>query len=167
MRETLLSPGDFVLPLFLHDLDADEAIESMPGCTRWSLEGLVKEAGESLALGIPSVVLFPAIDESLKTKGAEADPNCIRCHTVGFGESSGYRREFAGQRLASVGCESCHGPGSEHVSQRSQALADSAFEVSFKFRKLGEADCTGCHYGEFSRPFVWKRFWPLVEHGKK
>lgn len=104
--------------------------------------------------------------ETLKTKGAEADPNCIRCHTVGFGESSGYRREFDGQRLASVGCESCHGPGSEHVSQRSQALADSAFEVSFKFRKLGEADCTSCHYGEFSRPFVWKRFWPLVEHGK-
>ena len=71
VRETLLSPGDFVLPLFLHDKDVDEAIESMPGCTRWSLKGLVKEAGEALALGIPSVVLFPAIEESLKTKGAE------------------------------------------------------------------------------------------------
>jgi hypothetical protein len=105
--------------------------------------------------------------ETLKKKGAEADPNCIRCHTVGFGKSSGYRREFAGQRLAAVGCESCHGPGSEHLSQRSQALADSSFEVSFKFRKLGEADCTSCHYGEFSRPFVWKRFWPMIEHGEK
>ena len=71
VRETLLSPGDFVLPLFLHDKEVDEAIESMPGCTRWSLEGLVKEAGEALALGISSVVLFPAIEEGLKTKGAE------------------------------------------------------------------------------------------------
>ena len=71
VRETLLSPGDFVLPLFLHDQKVDEAIESMPGCTRWSLEGLVKEAGEALALGISSVVLFPAIEEELKTKGAE------------------------------------------------------------------------------------------------
>ena len=71
VRETLLSPGDFVLPLFLHDQEVDEAIESMPGCTRWSLEGLVKEAGEALALGISSVVLFPAIEEELKTKGAE------------------------------------------------------------------------------------------------
>lgn len=71
VRETLLSPGDFVLPLFLHDQEVDEAIESMPGCTRWSLEGLVKEAGEALALGISSVVLFPAIEEGLKTKGAE------------------------------------------------------------------------------------------------
>jgi len=71
VRETLLCPGDFVLPLFLHDKEVDEAIESMPGCTRWSLEGLVKEAGEALALGISSVVLFPAIEEGLKTKGAE------------------------------------------------------------------------------------------------
>lgn len=69
--ETILSPSDFVLPLFLHDLEVNEAIESMPGCTRWSLTGLVKEAGEALALGIPAVVLFPAIEESLKTKDAE------------------------------------------------------------------------------------------------
>ena len=69
--ETLLSPEDFVLPLFLHDREVDEAIESMPGCTRWSLESLLKEAGEALALGISSVVLFPAIEEGLKTKGAE------------------------------------------------------------------------------------------------
>jgi porphobilinogen synthase len=70
-RETLLSAGDFVLPLFLHDLNVDEAIESMPGCTRWSLKGLIKEAGEAFSLGVPAVVLFPAIDESLKTKKAE------------------------------------------------------------------------------------------------
>ena len=71
VRETLLCPGDFVLPLFLHDKEVDEAIESMPGCTRWSLEGLVQEAGEAQALGISSVVLFPAIEERLKTRGAE------------------------------------------------------------------------------------------------
>ena len=75
-RETLLSPGDFVLPLFFHDLEVDEAIESMPGCTRWSLAGLIKEAGEAVALGIPAIVLFPAIDESLKTKMAE------ECHNA-------------------------------------------------------------------------------------
>ena len=75
VRETLLCPGDFVLPLFLHEREVDEAIESMPGCTRWSLEGLVKEAGEALALGISSVVLFPAIEEGLKTKRAEESYN--------------------------------------------------------------------------------------------
>lgn len=73
--ETSLSPGDFILPLFLHAGDGDEPIESMPGCTRWSLAGLVKEAGEALALGIPGVVLFPAIEDSLKTAGAEESFN--------------------------------------------------------------------------------------------
>ena len=43
----------------------------MPGCTRWSAEGLVKEAGEAHALGIPAVVLFPRIPDNLKTPGAE------------------------------------------------------------------------------------------------
>ena len=70
-RETLLCPGDFVLPLFLHDAEVDEAIESMPGCMRWSLKGMVKEAGEALAVGVPAVILFPAIDDLLKTKRGE------------------------------------------------------------------------------------------------
>lgn len=43
----------------------------MPGCTRWSLKGMVKEAGEAFAVGVPAVVLFPAIDDSLKTKRGE------------------------------------------------------------------------------------------------
>lgn len=42
----------------------------MPGCRRWSLEGLVGQAREAWALGVRSVVLFPAIRESLKTPDA-------------------------------------------------------------------------------------------------
>ena len=71
VRETTLAPADFIQPLFLHEGAEDVAIESMPGCTRWSLEGLVREAGEVYALGVPAVVLFPAIDDALKTPGAE------------------------------------------------------------------------------------------------
>ncbi|GHC64615.1 porphobilinogen synthase [Roseibacillus persicicus] len=70
-RETTLSASDLVLPLFFHEDPEDVAIESMPGCTRWSLEGLVKEAGEAHALGVPAVVLFPKIEESLKTGDCE------------------------------------------------------------------------------------------------
>ncbi|MGB0993282.1 MAG: porphobilinogen synthase [Akkermansiaceae bacterium] len=71
VRETTLSASDFIYPLFVHDKDVDEAIDSMPGCTRWSINGLVKEAGEAHALGIPAVVIFPAIAETLKTPSAE------------------------------------------------------------------------------------------------
>ncbi|MDA0768515.1 MAG: porphobilinogen synthase [Verrucomicrobia bacterium] len=71
VRETSLSASDLIYPLFMHEKEVNEAIESMPGCTRWSLAGLVKEAGEAHALGIPAVVLFPAIAEELKTSEAE------------------------------------------------------------------------------------------------
>jgi porphobilinogen synthase len=72
VRETTLSPADFILPMFLHDDLEDTPIAAMPGVTRWSLDSLVREAGAALALGIPAVVLFPKIEESLKSPQAEA-----------------------------------------------------------------------------------------------
>ena len=75
VRETVLHANDLILPLFLHDKEVDEDIESMPGCKRWSLEGLVNEVGEAAAVGVRAVVLFPAIDASLKTPKAEECSN--------------------------------------------------------------------------------------------
>ena len=72
VRETELTPGHLIYPLFLQEGNENTPISSMPGCTRWSLDGLVKEAGEAHALGVPAVVLFPRIPDELKTRGAEA-----------------------------------------------------------------------------------------------
>ena len=69
---------------------------------------------------------------SLLELKADADPNCIGCHSIGFGTPSGYQRVFGSARLINVGCESCHGPGSQHVAQR-QAGA----EVTAHFRPRG------------------------------
>jgi hypothetical protein len=91
---------------------------------------------------------------------ADADPNCIPCHTVGFQTPSGYRREFGASKLVDVGCESCHGPGSLHAEQRR-----SGAPPADNFRTLGAGDCQKCHHGEFSRPFDWEKFWPAVQHG--
>lgn len=99
---------------------------------------------------------------SLVTAGADADPNCLACHTVGFGTPSGYRREFLRSKLVDVGCESCHGPGSRHVDARTKGDAEAG-----RLRPLGAGDCKQCHHGEFSRPFDWNEFWPLVKHGKE
>lgn len=100
--------------------------------------------------------------DALVQRGADADPNCISCHTIGFGTSSGYRREFTGQKLVNVGCESCHGPGSLHVRQK-----EGDASIAFMFRPLDAGDCRKCHFGEFSRPFDWNEFWPLIQHGKE
>ncbi len=71
VREISLSASDFIYPLFVHEGDVDESIEAMPGCKRWSLSGLVKEAGEAYALGVPAVVIFPAVDDKLKNETAD------------------------------------------------------------------------------------------------
>ncbi|MEO5712189.1 MAG: multiheme c-type cytochrome, partial [Luteolibacter sp.] len=102
-----------------------------------------------------------AFDTLVKT-GSDADPHCIKCHTVGFGQPSGYRRPLGGESLVDVGCESCHGPASEHLDKYLHGKA-----TSFKFRPIGPGDCKSCHYGEFSRPFVWEKFWPGIAHGKE
>ena len=72
-RESRLDPGQLVYPLFVH-ADADDVpIESMPGQTRWSLDGLIDRVQQVGDLGIDKVLLFPKIDESLKTtRGDEA-----------------------------------------------------------------------------------------------
>lgn len=100
--------------------------------------------------------------ETLVAVRADADPNCIGCHTVGFGTPSGYRREFAASKLVNVGCESCHGPGSQHVAERRAGR-----EVTAHFRPIGAGDCQKCHHGEFSRPFAWDQFWPHISHSKE
>ena len=71
ISENTLSASDFIYPLFIHEGTEDQEIESMPGCKRWSLKGLLVEAGEAYALGVQAVVLFPAISDKLKTPGAE------------------------------------------------------------------------------------------------
>lgn len=71
VRETDLTPGHLIYPLFLQEGHENTPIDAMPGCQRWCVEDLVKEAGEAHALGVPAVVLFPRIPDELKTRGAE------------------------------------------------------------------------------------------------
>lgn len=71
VRETSLSPSDLIQPLFLHAGNEDQPIASMPGCTRWSLPGLLQQAEKCQRLGIPAIALFPAIDETLKSSDAQ------------------------------------------------------------------------------------------------
>lgn len=72
VRETELTPGHLIYPLFIQEGDVDTPIASMPGCMRWSIDGVVQEAGEALQLGIAAVVLFPRIPDELKSSGAES-----------------------------------------------------------------------------------------------
>lgn len=46
-----------------------QPIPSLPGCTRWSVKGLVEEAKRLMDLGIRTLDLFPAIPDEKKTAG--------------------------------------------------------------------------------------------------
>jgi len=92
-RETTLGPQHFIYPLFVHDKADKEAIGSMPGCFRMSLDDLLGECEGALKDGVGAVVLFPAIDESLKTSRGEESknpdgliPRCLRALKERFPE---------------------------------------------------------------------------------
>ncbi len=71
VRETTLHPADLIYPLFVHEEPPTAPIASMPGCHRWSLEGLLGEVGAAREAGIRAIVLFPKIEESLKSPSGE------------------------------------------------------------------------------------------------
>jgi porphobilinogen synthase len=72
VRETELSPADFIYPLFVVEgRGVRKPIASMPGVFNFSVEEAAKEAKEVAKLGIPSVILF-GIPDHKDAKGTEA-----------------------------------------------------------------------------------------------
>ena len=74
VREHQLTPHDLIYPVFVTEGSKQrEAVKSMPGVERVSLDLLLPAAEECVKLGIPVMALFPVIEASLKTPdGAEA-----------------------------------------------------------------------------------------------
>jgi porphobilinogen synthase len=78
VRETVISPNDFLVPVFVVEgKGVKEEIASMPNYYRYSLDLLEKEVKELWALGLKAVLLFVKADEKLKdNQGTEAlNPN--------------------------------------------------------------------------------------------
>lgn len=69
--ENSLSPQDLVYPLFIHGGGKDEDIQAMPGQKRLSPDGLLSEVARAKENGVNSIVLFPRIEDSLKSSQAE------------------------------------------------------------------------------------------------
>ncbi|MCA3009057.1 MAG: hypothetical protein INH34_11845 [Phycisphaerales bacterium] len=90
-----------------------------------------------------------------------AYPDCVSCHVVGYGERSGFRSAADTPHLTDVGCERCHGPGSEHVAaggQKPLGLLGGA---------QGSQLCTQCHDYEQSPTFVYGDKWTAIRHGRE
>jgi porphobilinogen synthase len=72
MRENALSANDLIYPMFVLEGEGQrEAVPSMPGVERVSIDLLLKQAEELLELGIPMVALFPVTPQEVKSELAE------------------------------------------------------------------------------------------------
>jgi porphobilinogen synthase len=74
MRENLLTTNDLILPVFVVEgTNVRQSVASMPGVERVSVDLLMGVAEQCVALGVPVLSLFPAIEPALKTPdGREA-----------------------------------------------------------------------------------------------
>jgi 2',3'-cyclic-nucleotide 2'-phosphodiesterase (5'-nucleotidase family) len=118
------------------------------------------------------------------------DPECVVCHTIGYGFEGGYRGE-ADARLKNVGCENCHGPGSLHKQNQNNPkyyaslspwkaskddLLPSPERLQLGFNALTPQEqrivknvndlCQKCHDTDNDPTFKFETFWPRIQHGR-
>jgi porphobilinogen synthase len=85
VAETSLAPAHLIWPLFVTSgQGVEEPISSLPGVSRWSVDGIVARAKEARDLGICVVALFPNTPRELRTEdGREAlNPDNLMCRAI-------------------------------------------------------------------------------------
>jgi hypothetical protein len=100
----------------------------------------------------------------LVAKGEDKNPACLACHTTGCGVG-GYGAEgMAEVDLGSVGCEACHGPGSEYKSMKVMKDRDAAIAAGLLIPN--EATCTKCHNDKSPtfKGFNYAEYWAKIAH---
>jgi porphobilinogen synthase len=85
VAETMLTPSDLIWPLFVAEgRGVEEAIPTLPGVSRWSVELLVERAREAREMGIPCIALFPNTPHELRTADAREalNPDNLTCRAI-------------------------------------------------------------------------------------
>lgn len=85
VSENQLSVSDLIWPVFVQPGEGkSDAVESMPGVYRYSIDRLIDSVREAHGLGIPAIAIFPQTDPSKKTENAEEaiNPDNLVCQTV-------------------------------------------------------------------------------------
>ena len=84
-RETMMTPADLIWPVFVTEgKGVEEPIATLPGVSRWSVDGIAARAKEAVALGIPCIALFPNTPAEKRSEdGAEAlNPDNLMCRAI-------------------------------------------------------------------------------------
>ncbi|KAL8276047.1 hypothetical protein Esti_000041 [Eimeria stiedai] len=75
VQESVVKPSSLIYPLFVHDEETSEPIPSMPGQRRLSPSDVLKEIEEARRYGVNAFMLFPKVDDTLKSTLAEESYN--------------------------------------------------------------------------------------------
>lgn len=95
--------------------------------------------------------------DSLRKAGYEWSPECIVCHTVGYGSPDGYRSMQETPQFGRVGCEVCHGRGLILQHGNCRGLA----------RRPTEQTCRQCHTMTKHAAFDFQKQWAIIDHKEK
>ena len=80
---------------------------------------------------------------TLEQVNSQYDPECVVCHVIGMDYESGFISQQQTGHLINVGCENCHGPGSEHI------LSAGVTELTEP-----KSTCIDCHTPEHSGDYA-------------
>ena len=97
---------------------------------------------------------------TLEVAGHETNPECLTCHTVGFGFSSGFLSVKETPNHLDVGCENCHGAGSKHVAEQHE----DSNPTHMDYGTVTEATCLTCHTTENSPKFNFTHYFLEIVH---
>jgi hypothetical protein len=87
---------------------------------------------------------------SLQKIGQGANPECLKCHTLGYGIPTGFINASTTPQLEGVQCESCHGPAGNHAANPDDPTSRPRVEIASTM-------CGGCHTGPHQPTFEeWK-----------
>jgi len=105
--------------------------------------------------------------ETLKKTNEQKTVRCLRCHTTGYGKASGFLDEQITPNLRGVGCESCHGPGKDHIGASPDKKISSLTGITKDcFTCSIPRTCKRCHTIREDPDFNIDRDLELVKHLK-
>lgn len=90
-----------------------------------------------------------------------AYPDCVGCHVVGHRQQTGFLSQADTPQLTDVGCERCHGAGSDHMATNGEKRLGLIGGIAPSLL------CVQCHDFEQSPNFVYGERWPLIQHGRE
>jgi Zn finger protein HypA/HybF involved in hydrogenase expression len=104
-----------------------------------------------------------AIGKKMSIENPQTSDQCLKCHVTAFGVKAEMKAESF-DMTEGVGCEACHGPGSEYKSLK--IMKDKEAAVAAGLIIPTEETCVGCHNEESPtyKEFVFADFWKKIAH---